>query len=286
MAGWAVVHRLAAAPGPVPPPIGGSRPVPLSTAGALLAIGEIARLLSRSACYAGSGQFTAPGARDHSCTICRVAPGPASPRRRKQPLVRYGQLLARRVGCAPPLCKGSASWHCSWLAGLASAFLADSAAGGNLPRLRLGQCLAEPVHSPWIAMSCCVALSIVTAFLEVLLQGRSQSFVVSGDGSARDAAFRGRLRAGGAAGPPWRAARWLAAGSARLVARRDQPHTRSAFEPWTDGQRRAGHRATGRRPGRRPVAGGRLAICAIAINMAALCLARALSALPRAPDVD
>ena len=137
-------------------------------------------------------------------------------------------------------------------------------------------------------MSCCVALALVPCFLWIWYAGAPTDRGPSRSGSARDAALlagAGRARAA-RLGVPVAPGRFLA--GVVLVCSFAATNLTPAllFEPWPDGRTIAPavvRLAAGPDDDRSQAAV--LALCAIAINLAAIGVARASSALPRSIDL-
>jgi ABC-type Fe3+ transport system permease subunit len=201
-----------------------------------------------------------------------------------------GARLARRIPFVPPLVQGVGFLALPWLAGLASAFLVDLDRWRTLA-VALDQIAIElgPFRNPWMVMSFCVSLSLAPHFLSSWRRDARRDPSRFCSDSAFDAALlagASRARAGRLSRPLPRA-RWLAGCFLAWSIAATNLSPALLFEPWIDGRTIAPavlQLAAGPADARSQAAV--LALCASAINLAALAMARMSSALPRTLDLD
>ena len=199
-------------------------------------------------------------------------------------------LLARQIAVMPPLVQGVGLLALLWLAGLASSFLVDLGQWKPLA-ITLGQIATElgPFRNPWITLSFSVALSLVPRFLSFWQLGSDRDPSRFRWDSAVDAALlAGAFRARAIRlSRPLPLGRWF--GGCLLVCSLAATNLTPAllFEPWIDGRTAAPASlllAVGPADARSQAA--MLALCAIAVNLLALAMARVSSVLPRGLELD
>ena len=264
--------------------------MPLSTARRLQAILDQARRLSEppvpGVLVNSADSRSRVALRDDRAGLARRS----RPSRRPSPTPRRSARSPGELPLCRRSCKGSVSWHFPGWRGWRRRLLVDLgrlAAACASPSARIATEL-DPSRNPWIMMSSCVALSLVPRFLEFLAHGRHRRDPSVDQVEARRVTRRSSPaplapgRRGSAV--PLRASSLVRRGASwswSLAATNLTPAL--LFEPWTDGRTIAPavvHLAAGPADARSQAAA--LALCAIAINLAALAVARASSALPRA----
>ncbi len=287
LAGWALIGWLPLL-GLVRLTFVGSRAVPLSTAAVLQLIGEHARQMAQPPVARVLANSVFLGLEIALVTIAAAwLTGPATRGLRRR---HGGMRLVRLLGCAPPLVHGVGFLALPWLAGLASTLLVKKAAWQPLAH-GLGALSAwlDRSQNPWITMSCCVALALAPCFVWFWHAGAPTGRGATRSGSARGAALlagAGRVRAA-RLGVPVAPGRYVA--GVVLVCSFAATNLTPAllFERWPDGRTLVPavvRLAAGPDDARSQAAA--LALCAMAINLAALGVARASSALPRSLDLE
>jgi ABC-type Fe3+ transport system permease subunit len=268
--------------------IGARRVVPLSSAGYFRTFFDQARQLSEPPVPRILVNSLILGVEVAAATIALAwLVGPGSLSRSRQ---RLGSLVARRIALVPPLVQGVGFLAFPWLAGLASSSIVDL--GGWRPLAgALGRISTElgPFRNPWSMMSFCVALALVPRFLIAWQREARRDLSRVRSDSAFDAALlAGASRAGAVRlSRPLPRARWFAGCflACSLAATNLTPAL--LFEPWIDGQTVAPAvllLAVGPTDARSQAA--MLALCAIAVNLLALAIARVSAVLPRGLDLD
>jgi iron(III) transport system permease protein len=198
--------------------------------------------------------------------------------------------ITQPIVLMPPLVQGIGVLAVPWLAGLATAFLIERDRWAPLANA-LGSIALEldPFHDPWLLLICTVGLALVPRFLGSWRGEVPADPAGVRSDSAIDAALiagASRARARGISWP-WPGRRWL--GRFVLVSAFAGTNLTPAllFEPWADGRTVA--------PAVVDMAGGpadarsqaaALALCAIAVNLAALAVARVTSIRRGAPDLE
>jgi ABC-type Fe3+ transport system permease subunit len=208
---------------------------------------------------------------------------PAASRRLSGGMTRWAALV-------PPLVVGVGLLALPWLAGLAAAYLID------FERWRpLGNALGaiarelDPFDNPWLMLPCCVALALLPRWLGSLHGGAQADPARVASTSAIDAALlAGASRAWAVRlSKPLPSGRWLGRFFLAFSLAATNLTPALLFEPWADGRTIAPAvviMATGAADARSLAAV--LALCAIAMNLLALAIARVASAGPGAHVLD
>jgi hypothetical protein len=213
-----------------------------------------------------------------------------APVARRRPASQLRARVSRLIGFVPPLLQGVGFLAIPWLAGLASAPLAER--GGWKTFISALDTLSAELdasRNPWIMLSFCVVLTLVPRFLKTWSRDiRGDPGLASADSAYRAAILAGasRGRAARLSRPFWRG-RVLAGGLLVWTLGATNLTPALLFEPWSDGRTIAPavvYLATGPADARSQAA--ILALCAVAINITALGVARMSSALPHPVDLD
>jgi hypothetical protein len=198
--------------------------------------------------------------------------------------------FVRAIALAPPLVQSIGLLALPWLAGLAAAFLLDLPGWRPLANV-LGAIAAgfDPVQNSWLMLSCGVGLALLTRFLWCWPGGARNDSPGAAASSARDAA----LLAGGSRwqgvrlSEPSPRGRWLGRFLLAWAFAATNVAPALLFEPWSDGQTVGpASLALAAGPPEARSRAAALALGAIAVNLAALAIARATSALPRRVDLE